>query len=69
MIEEKFGYTNDCNPFNDANLSAPFVWKRKQKFLAAAGRAHGKTEPAVFLEQTGRKIVRCTSKASECFVD
>lgn len=56
MIAEKFGYSNECNPFNDANLSAPFVWKRKQKFLEAAGRAPKKLEPAVFLEQTERKI-------------
>ena len=27
--KEYFGYTNEDNPFNDSNLSAAFVWKKK----------------------------------------
>ena len=29
-IQASFGYTNDTNPFNDPNLSAPFVWAKKE---------------------------------------
>ena len=26
--KELFGYTNEDNPFNDTNLTKPFVWKK-----------------------------------------
>lgn len=29
LLKSRFGYANDHNPFNDARLSRPFVWKKR----------------------------------------
>lgn len=36
--KELFGYTNDDNPFGDANLTKPFVWKKKWQKLKEEGK-------------------------------
>ena len=42
-IASSFGYTNDTNPFNDPNLSAPFVWGKKDSAESASSRGEGKS--------------------------
>ena len=38
--EALLGYTNESNPFGDANLSESFVWKKKVDKLAEEGTHH-----------------------------
>ncbi|SPJ09729.1 cactin homolog, putative [Plasmodium sp. DRC-Itaito] len=32
LMKKHFNYTDECNPFGDNTLSAPFVWKLKNKY-------------------------------------
>lgn len=55
MLSDRFGYTNENNPFGDANLSQPFIWKKKTELLQAAGVKA--KQPERCLQQTERKLV------------
>eukprot|EP00929_Paragymnodinium_shiwhaense_P038425 TRINITY_DN20296_c0_g1_i1.p1 TRINITY_DN20296_c0_g1~~TRINITY_DN20296_c0_g1_i1.p1 ORF type:complete len:626 (-),score=198.26 TRINITY_DN20296_c0_g1_i1:202-2079(-) len=37
IFENELGYKNESNPFGDSDLTAKFVWKKKNEYLAAAG--------------------------------
>lgn len=58
IIEEKFGYSDEVNPFGDTNLSRPFVWEKKEKVLQAKGLSSKRCERETYLKQTAETIVR-----------
>lgn len=62
------GYQDEANPFNDAQLSAPFQWKLRDQKLAKAGIQTARTaeEESIQREST---IVRsvCKSAGSPTF--
>ncbi|KAL8427460.1 hypothetical protein Efla_003907 [Eimeria flavescens] len=47
LLSEHFGYSNDNNPFGDRLLAEPFVWKKKNLLLQAAGKKHATTVSAL----------------------
>ncbi|CDJ65641.1 hypothetical protein, conserved [Eimeria necatrix] len=47
LLSEHFGYSNDNNPFGDRLLAEPFVWKKKNLLLQAAGKKHATTVNAL----------------------
>ncbi|KAL8272931.1 hypothetical protein Esti_003099 [Eimeria stiedai] len=47
LLSEHFGYSNDNNPFGDRLLVEPFVWKKKNLLLQAAGKKHATTVSAL----------------------
>eukprot|EP01071_Lankesteria_metandrocarpae_P014086 Lankesteria_metandrocarpae@DN8087_c0_g1_i1.p1 len=55
VIEEHFGYSGESNPFGDANLVAPFVWKKKVEQQKASGHFVRPSPDSVF-DETKRKI-------------
>lgn len=47
LLTEHFGYSNDNNPFGDRLLAEPFVWKKKNLLLQAAGKKQATTVNAL----------------------
>lgn len=58
LLSEHFGYSNDNNPFGDRLLAEPFVWKKKNLLLQAAGKKHATTVNAL-LTTSVSKVVGC----------
>lgn len=57
LLSEHFGYTNTSNPFGDRMLAEPFVWKKKNQLLQAAGQKH-KTTISALMQSSKNKVVR-----------
>jgi hypothetical protein len=53
------GYRDDANPFNDAQLSAPFKWKAKTDKMSKNGAAATMSEDQE-RAQREETLVRCT---------
>lgn len=56
LLSEHFGYSNDNNPFGDKTLAEPFVWKKKNLLLQAAGKKQATTASAL-LSTSVNKVV------------
>ncbi|EPT30559.1 cactin [Toxoplasma gondii ME49] len=55
LLHEHFGYSNTNNPFGDRLLAEPFVWKKKNQLLQAAGQK-GKTTVAALIHSSKSKV-------------
>ncbi|PFH32887.1 cactin [Besnoitia besnoiti] len=55
LLSEHFGYSNANNPFGDRLLAEPFVWKKKNQLLQAAGQK-GKTTVAALMHSSKSKV-------------
>eukprot|EP00921_Rhytidocystis_pertsovi_P009929 GHVQ01015898.1.p1 GENE.GHVQ01015898.1~~GHVQ01015898.1.p1 ORF type:complete len:504 (-),score=86.57 GHVQ01015898.1:599-2110(-) len=55
IMQDHFGYTDDNNPFGDSSLAEPFIWKKKNAYLKAAGKLTLPT-PMLLVEQAQRKV-------------
>ncbi|PHJ16019.1 cactin [Cystoisospora suis] len=55
LLSEHFGYSNTSNPFGDRMLAEPFVWKKKNQLLQAAGQKH-KTTISALMQSSKNKV-------------
>eukprot|EP01066_Platyproteum_vivax_P015307 Platyproteum_vivax@DN6782_c0_g1_i2.p1 len=56
IIENKLGYSKDNNPFGDSNIAEPFIWKKKNDFMKAAGQEGAIPQNPELLVQTQQKL-------------